>query len=503
MEHIQDDGHLKLVVDNTTTLADYQSRLNQIITELRIKQAKGVPIVPSEIFGMIIVDANNKALRDYFSAEGIMSKFAFDRQVARMKNDQRIREAIGFVPRTGLELVSEYAKQRKITVCLNGTLRSDLPVLVEGQEITAADRARDRDIDFYARMHQDEHPNIEDFSRQLRILRNDNGLGFVDTQIANSVAEWREKARAERKRELMLEVRYDRTKVRKAAPEWEKLEGAAFNVNKPGFAVAMLKKYIWQVKRKMLGLPVTNHLMVVITGKQGGGKSTFVNLLNGPIEDGVETTNFTAIADEKIIDIWGNFVLFFDEMSGANKADMTVIKNLITARSVPRRPMRTNHVVDVRQCATFIGCSNNTLCELIRDDTGIRRFVELDFKRIADCDVVNSINWLSLWQSVDEIGADPTDPFIDDLLAQQASNRDRSSVEIWAEIHQLDYTSYTTSKALHEAFRTWEKDAFPRNETSMTQFTRIIKRLIKDDPSFNWSIKSTKVSGYEAFRFIG
>src|SRR5664279_2494838 len=160
MEQIQEKSHLSIVVDNTSSLAEYQSRLNQIITELRIKQAKGQPIDPPEILDMISVASNNKALRDYFSAEGIMSKGSFDRHIERIKANERIRQAIGFVPRTGLELVTEYAKTQKITVCLNGALRSHKPVVVEGQEITDADRARDPGIDYFTRMHHEADLNV-------------------------------------------------------------------------------------------------------------------------------------------------------------------------------------------------------------------------------------------------------------------------------------------------------------------------------------------------------
>ena len=67
---------------------------------------------------------------------------------------------------------------------------------------------------------------------------------------------------------------------------WRYLQEAGFGgEHPPGFVAGVLRKFIWQVKRKMLNLPVTNHLMPILSGPQGKGKSTFLMRFLPPVEE--------------------------------------------------------------------------------------------------------------------------------------------------------------------------------------------------------------------------
>lgn len=78
-----------------------------------------------------------------------------------------------------------------------------------------------------------------------------------------------------------------------------------------------------QAKRKANDLPVSNHLMPVILGPQGNGKSTLVRHLLAPIDELTVDTDFAAITDERIISIWQSYVGFLGEMKGpGNRTSM-------------------------------------------------------------------------------------------------------------------------------------------------------------------------------------
>jgi hypothetical protein len=107
-------------------------------------------------------------------------------------------------------------------------------------------------------------------------------------------------------------------------------------------------------------MEVTNHLMPVITGAQGKGKSTFVQQLCSPLKDTMIAVDFDKITDNRELDIWNAHILFLDEMGFASRADIDVVKNRITSPTISGRPMGTNQNVMLRQCATFIGCTNSS-----------------------------------------------------------------------------------------------------------------------------------------------
>ncbi|HEV2603567.1 MAG TPA: hypothetical protein VGU24_07910 [Microvirga sp.] len=70
----------------------------------------------------------------------------------------------------------------------------------------------------------------------------------------------------------------------RAEQTWRRFLGAAFDVD-VDLGVAVLKKFVWQVKRKPLGLPITRHLMPVWQSPiQGSGKTTAVLAFLKPLK---------------------------------------------------------------------------------------------------------------------------------------------------------------------------------------------------------------------------
>lgn len=174
-------------------------------------------------------------------------------------------------------------------------------------------------------------------------------------------------------------------------------------------ATKVIEHFIWQVKRKMAGLSVDHHMMVILRGAQGAGKSTFVRSLLAPLPRGTVTTaRLSELNSVKgLRGIAGNYVVLSDEMEGASRTDLASLKGFLTADAVGFRPMGSNGRMSTPQKATFIGCTNRPVAEQLRDVTGMRRFFEIECRDVFDHDEVNAFDFAALWRGVDHRGPSP------------------------------------------------------------------------------------------------
>jgi len=169
--------------------------------------------------------------------------------------------------------------------------------------------------------------------------------------------------------------------------------------------VAALAHFWWQVKRKSLGMPVSNHLMIVLFGPQGCGKSRAIQKIMGPFDEYGYTIegNLAQITDDRWMPTLAEkFVCFLDEMGHAEKADVSVLKNVISALRVNPRKLGSNKHYDIAQRASFIGASNRPLNELIFDGTGMRRFWQINCAAKMDWSKISTIDYKALFQGIDE-----------------------------------------------------------------------------------------------------
>lgn len=285
----------------------------------------------------------------------------------------------------------------------------------------------------------------------------------------------------------------------RCSDEWTALVAAIVDTEavSPGYAIATIQKFMWQVKRKMKDLPVTAHLMPVFCGEQGNGKSTFVCRMLEPLHGIDRMVNFGEITDGRNIQLFDAFVLFTDEMEKAAKADIEAIKNVITATKLSRRIFHSNFMATLRQNATLIGATNGTLGSNIRDTTGLRRFAPIPtlrnpFKpgRPVDWERINGIDFAALWRSVQINDPDPMLAHMDELTRLQEEERERSPVELWLEgldlqtISEWDCEKDGTIKAdkLFAMFRDFEQQNFPGVFRMSSQaWGREMKRLLDLD----------------------
>ena len=179
----------------------------------------------------------------------------------------------------------------------------------------------------------------------------------------------------------------------------------AWTGKKEDFIVAIVAHFIWQIKRKLNGLKVKNHLMLILYGMQGGGKTEAIKALLEPFfELGLcLASNISQLTDERYLKVLSDhFVCFSDEMGQAEKADINNLKNIITAERLHPRILGKNAAFDIKQNCTFIGASNRSVNEMIFDPTGMRRFIQINCAAPMNWAQINKINYLELIRGVNE-----------------------------------------------------------------------------------------------------
>lgn len=271
--------------------------------------------------------------------------------------------------------------------------------------------------------------------------------------------------------------------------------------------IVVARHFIWQVKRKLNRLPVEHHIMPIVTGKSGIGKSVAVSRLIEPLRSVSLQTDLGIFEDQFSRRAFvRNYVVFFDELNGADDTNVNAIKQIITAPVIEWRAMRSERVMSAPQNATFIGCSNEAVRDRIKDSTSSRRFWQLNCADNVDWEAVNNIDYLSLWKSVDENAPAPILTHLSKIRrVQEAEIRVKDIVEQWVEemceVVAFDDSSLTTSE-LYDSFREfclWQNQkSFPQFQ----KFAREMKRIFevsghgaiskKTNRGTTWSIKVRK-----------
>jgi predicted P-loop ATPase len=264
----------------------------------------------------------------------------------------------------------------------------------------------------------------------------------------------------------------------------------------------------------MYGLPVERHLMpIIMGGQQGSGKTTLLRKLIGldkvkghAMKELAKESDFKQIGDERVIDLWRDFILFIDEMSWSSKAEMSTIKYLMSADSMDRRRMHQNHTDNVEQKSTMIGTSNKgSVAELFYDLSGLRRFAGLYVLNQMDSDAINQMDWLALWQCVSPYEDDPILSILEDLKKMQEEERPKSSVECWLEdtdwymafnkaMRQSEPPKFD-ARDLFDEYHQYEEKYFPQLNTNVIVFGRELGRLSRLDTPKPYFKRSTNAKG--------
>ena len=334
------------------------------------------------------------------------------------------------------------------------------------------------------------------------------------SNIDRALAEWATKRREERRQLICERVL--------ALPEGTEAStvDAAFDTvcrayfPEPAHGAACVKKYVWSIKRRLLGLHINQHHMLVLVGPQNCAKSWVGRKLMEPIQEVSAEVALSDALDVRQMDMVQMFSLFFDEMAFADRVECASLKSLISSGACSRRPMGSNRSVKIPVNATLHGNSNKSLGALIYDASGMRRFTEIQVRPRHEIEpnwpLIESFDWRLLWQSVDPYAEDPLEPFADELRAAQEMLRNPSNVEQWLGMFEYDRTRHvckhdTSSHErvefyageLFKLFREWEEDYDPGHRTSLNRWGREFKTLLANKApvvaDWSWRMVGNKV----------
>lgn len=435
-------------------------------------------------------------LEDKIVNQQIATKAEYRKAYARAKRNHEIFDKLGCVPMSPEELV--FAVMDKNDWRIDASSKTPLSWLYPPQQPRRVSLSADDLISA-----------VTDINRNL--LREQFGKISLVDQVIHQMNFYDHQIRAD-----ILE-KLEQTGV---GFDWDALIANSFDTTDVSaeITIAVLKKFIWQVKRRLDGMSVTNHLMPVIYGSQGCGKSVFITKMLDQLGSLYAPTDFSRLSDNREANLFRNFALFLDEMNKADRADMDAVKGVITREEFSFRPMGTNATVTKDQFSSFIGASNKLLEQLINDPTGNRRFFQIDFNSRSGPDqhaYINTLDFTAMWCSVDHRAADPCADYSDEMRALQASHSNKSSVEEFADALEEGEGRYkvtinniggteaftqepVTGETLYLAYRNWCTAMHRRVPLEKTGFLAELRRLSGQKPDFMFEPKRTnKFNGWK------
>lgn len=246
---------------------------------------------------------------------------------------------------------------------------------------------------------------------------NDRIRGFSEGDLTKALEEFLEAKRQEAMNEVRNSLKCDGENLDELRRFLIAATGDCDEIQ-----LAVLAHMLWQIKRKMFHKRVKDHVMVVFRGAQGAGKTEAVKILFSVIKAWFKGASLKEVTDDRWKFFFKNaLVVFCDELQHAEWASIDALKNIISADEFESRKLGTNIYSSVRQNCTFVGASNRPLAEIIRDNTGMRRFFEIETLTKMDWDEINSVDVQKIWQGIDENRNEPyIRPFKQKISALQA-----------------------------------------------------------------------------------
>lgn len=323
-------------------------------------------------------------------------------------------------------------------------------------------------IERYARLHQVDYHYKTNAVREygepleasvfisaMRLTANRLELGNVKKMLPDAMLIWRRNQARQFLASLRQELKF-KPSDRDLVADWVE---AATGERNP-LDIAVVRHFVWQVRRKLSGLPVEHHMMLILFGVSGGGKSVAVHKLIGPLQDVSTLRDLSIFSDQFAKRAFArSYIMFFDELSKSDQTDVNALKNVVTAPTIEWRGIGSESIHSAPQNSTFIGCSNSPVRERIQDPTSSRRFWQLNCAERLSWEKINAIDYLALWQSVDETAPCPILECLDAIrVVQEREIQHKDLIENWLENScepaPFDSNSPGTD-GLYSAFSEW------------------------------------------------
>lgn len=175
--------------------------------------------------------------------------------------------------------------------------------------------------------------------------------------------------------------------------------------------------WMWQVKRRIYGLAVKNHLSIGFinsglgSGGQGSGKSTLAGNICRPFHSDDLYRSFlyaditlSDLTDQKAwADTLSRYVLFLDDISPESKAEVAVVKSILTSNGVKNcRGLYQKRMSDAKvNCSAIFTANCDNFGDIIKDKTGNRRYLPIHLKNLHGV-IAEDFDFTPIWQMIDE-----------------------------------------------------------------------------------------------------
>jgi phage/plasmid-associated DNA primase len=224
----------------------------------------------------------------------------------------------------------------------------------------------------------------------------------------------------------------------------------------------VLKHWMWTVQRSVFhGTAKYHPLMLIFVSKtQGLGKSTLLSKLVAPIKPMVMSTNVESLTDSRChADLARHYVAVLDEIAKLERADINELKRVITMDTTSVREMYTTNVKTYQNHASFIGSSNRKIIESVYDNTGMRRFFEIEVDKAIDFSALDALDMFAVWHSIDEnLPRGYIDPILPEIRQTQEKYMEAEAFDEFITFYKIkpDATDhFVGSTELYDVYLKW------------------------------------------------
>jgi hypothetical protein len=307
---------------------------------------------------------------------------------------------------------------------------------------------------------------------------------------------------------MQNDLRYDKNSVEKLDQWVEDLIDVMFVTTDREIARVVLKHMMWQVKRRIYGREVKNDLWLGLYGAQGKGKSFIVrNCIFKIFEDFYCETQLSKIddIDREIGKFRDNFIVNFEELAvgnvgteersnKVNKKTMANLKSILTSDTLYIRKMGGQGQMTVPKTFVPISTANEPLYDVIYDESGMRRFFQLDLNppehlSTFDVDKVSELAARAeeAWKGVCEWDNEPVWDWNSEvgkkITAIQKGYRPHTTVDDWLEQgnYCADDDVEVACKILYSDYKNFCKESGINYPLARKNFTSNMKRDFKNN----------------------
>jgi len=262
---------------------------------------------------------------------------------------------------------------------------------------------------------------------------------------------------------------------------------------------SVMAHWLWMLKRRARDLSVIHHIMPVLYGPQGCGKSVAIKKLLAPIEEYVlSSVSMDQLGDSRTaLSMSQNLVIFLDELPKVSKVDMNTLKNQISTDQNSFRKLGTHLVITTPMRVSLIGATNHSLNESLFDNTGNRRFYQIKTSDKVDHNTINKLNYVDLISGIDENL--PTGYLTGNLLNKlkegQMELATKDDITLFLEqfaIFPKEQVSKIDSSTLFKEYQKWAHEQGIKQAANNIWFSRRLKNSgIKSEEFFEDGKKKT------------